>query len=75
MARIELKGSHLKVTFNDEVIHDVDLNTLDKPTKRHDGSEAIPVKDRPKKGHIGFQHLSRSNEPIMIRNARIQVLD
>jgi hypothetical protein len=74
-ARVELKGDRLKVTFNGEVIQDADLSKLDKPTKRHNGSEAIAVKDRPKKGHIGFQHLSRSNEPIQIRNARIRLLE
>jgi hypothetical protein len=42
--------------------------------KRHDGSLAPPIKDRPKRGHLGFQHLSRNNEPVMIRNARIKEL-
>src|SRR5262249_44694400 len=50
---IELRGLHLKATLNGELIHDVDLSTLDQPTKRHDGSDAPPVKDRPRKGHIG----------------------
>jgi hypothetical protein len=72
--RIELKGAHLKATLNGAVIHDVNLDSLDKPTKRHDGTDAPPVKDRPRKGHIGFQHLSRDNEPIEIRNARIKEL-
>ncbi len=72
--RIELRGSNLKATMNGELIHDVDLDTLDKPTKRHDGTDALPVKDRPRKGHLGFQHLSRNNEPIMIRNVRIREL-
>lgn len=72
--RIELDGSRLKVTFNDRVIQDVDLATQDRPTKRHDGTDAPPLKDRPRAGHIGFQHLSRNNEPILIRNARIKPL-
>lgn len=72
--RIELKGTRLKVTANGEVIQDVDLSKLDKPTKRHDETDAPPVKDRPLKGHIGFQHLSRNNEPIQIRNVRIKEL-
>jgi hypothetical protein len=71
--RIDLKGSHLKVTLNGEMIQDVDLSTLDQPTKRHDGSDAPPVKDRPRRGHIGFQHLSRNNEPVLIRHARLKV--
>lgn len=73
--RVELKGMHLKVTLNGEVIQDVDLDKYDQAVKRHDGSNAPPVKDRPRRGHIGFQHLSKNNEPVMIRNARIKVLD
>ena len=72
--RIELKGPRLKVTLNDELIQDVDLGEFDQPVKRHDGSDAPPVKDRPGRGHIGFQHLSRDNEPVLIRNARIKEL-
>ncbi len=71
---IELRGAHLKAMLNGELIQDVDLTTLDKPTKRHDGSDAIPVKDRPLKGHIGFQHLSKDDEPVTIRNVRIKEL-
>jgi hypothetical protein len=70
--RIELKGERLKATVNGEVVQDVDLTKFDQPVKRHDGTDAPPVKDRPRKGHIGFQHLSRNNEPIQIRNARLK---
>lgn len=72
--RIELKGTHLKATLNGTLIQDVDLSQYDQPVKRHDGSNAPPVKDRPRKGHIGFQHLSRNNEPVLIRGARLKVL-
>ena len=72
--RIELKGTHLKVVLNGEMIQDVDLTKFDQPVKRHDGSDAPPVKDRPRKGHIGFQHLSRDDVPVQIRNARIMEL-
>jgi hypothetical protein len=72
--RIELKGSRLRATLNGELIQDLDLDTLDKPTKRHDGSDAIPVKDRPRRGHVGFQHLSRENEPVWIRGVTIREL-
>ena len=70
--RIELKGTHLKVVLNGEMIQDVDLTKFDQPVKRHDGSDAPPVKDRPRKGHIGFQHLSSDQVPILIRKARIK---
>jgi Domain of Unknown Function (DUF1080) len=72
--RVELKGEHLKVTLNGEVIQDVDLTRFDKTVKRHDGTDAPPIKDRPRKGHLGFQHLSRNNEPVLIRGARIKEL-
>lgn len=73
--RVELRGSRLKVTLNGELVQDVDLDEFDQPVKRHDGSDALPVKDRPRTGHLGFQHLSRNHEPIQIRNVRLQPLD
>jgi thiol-disulfide isomerase/thioredoxin len=73
--RVELRGRRLKVTLNGEVVQDVDLDHFDKPVKRHDGSDAPPVKDRPGKGHIGFQHLSRGDDaPVLVRGARIKLL-
>jgi hypothetical protein len=72
--RIELKGEKLKVTANGEVIQDIDLSKFDQPVKRHNGTDAPPIKDRPRKGHIGFQHLSRNNEPIEIRNVKLKEL-
>src|SRR5437016_807270 len=73
--RVEMKDAHLKATLNGEVIQDVDLTKYDQTVKRHDGSDAPPVKDRPRKGHIGFQQLSRDNVPVQIRGVRIKVLD
>ncbi len=70
--RIELKGDHLKVTANGEVIQDIDLSKQNQAVKRHDGTPAPPVKDRPRKGHIGFQFLSRDGIPVQIRGARIK---
>lgn len=72
--RIELRGDRLKATINGELVQDLDLTKFDQPVKRHDGTDAPPVKDRPRKGHIGFQHLSRNNEPIQIKNVRIKEL-
>jgi hypothetical protein len=72
--RIELRGTRLKATLNGEPIQDVDLSKEDRPAKRHDGSDAPPLKDRPGKGHVGFQHLSRDDEPVLIRGARIKEL-
>lgn len=72
--RIELKGTALKATINGELIQDVDLSKFDQVIKRHDGSDAVPIKDRPRRGHIGFQHLSRKDEPVVYRNVRIKEL-
>ncbi len=70
--RVELKGNRLKVTLNGEVIQDIDLSQQDQPVKRHDGTPAPPVKDRPRRGHIGFQYLSSDGSPVQIRGARIK---
>ena len=72
---IKLQGDRLHATLNGKLIHDLDLSKQEQEIKRHDGSLAPPVKDRPRKGHIGFQELSRGGDHVMIRNARIKVLD
>lgn len=72
---VTLKGSHLHVTLNGEVIHDLNLDEQKQEVKRHDNTPAPPVKDRPRRGHIGFQELSRDGDHVQIRNARIKVLD
>lgn len=73
--RITLLGSHLKVVLNGELIHDLNLDDQNQVVKRHDGTLAPPVKDRPRKGHIGFQELSRDGAHVQIRNARILTHD
>lgn len=73
--QIELKGPKLKVVMNDETIQDVDLSKVEKGGKKHDGKDATPIKDRPRKGHIGFQHLSRDSSPVLIRKARLKELE
>jgi len=72
---ITLKGSRLHVVLNGVVIHALDLNEQDQEVLRHNGQPAPSVKDRPRKGHIGFQELSRDEGRVQIRNARIHVLD
>jgi hypothetical protein len=72
---IELRGSRISVVLNGEKIQDADLTAHAAPVKRHDGTMAPPLKDRPRRGHIGFQELSRGGDHVMIRNARIKVLD
>lgn len=72
---VELKGSHILVILNGEKIQDTDLSAYSEPVKRHDNTLASGLKDRPRRGHIGFQELSRGAEHVLIRQARIKVLD
>lgn len=73
--QVTLKGSRLKVVLNGETIQDLNLAEQNQEVKRHDGTLAPPVKDRPRKGHIGFQELSRGDTHAQIRKARIKVLE
>ena len=72
---ITLKGPRLKVVLNGETIQDIDLTEQNQPVKRHNGTDAPPIKDRPRRGHLGFQELSRGGDHAQIRHARIKVLD
>jgi hypothetical protein len=72
---ITLKTSSLRVRLNGELIQDLDLNEQDQVVKRHDGSDAPPIKNRPRRGHIGFQELGRGGDRVQIRNVRIMILN
>jgi len=72
--QVTLQGTKLKVMLNGVLIHDLDLRAQDQEVKRHDGSIAPKVKDRPLKGRIGFQELSRGDSHVQIRDARIREL-
>jgi hypothetical protein len=52
---IRLSGNKLRVVLNGEQIQDLNLDEHNEPIKRHDDTGAPSVKDRPRKGHIGFQ--------------------
>ncbi len=71
---ITLDGPRLHVTLNGQVIHDLNLDEQEQVVLRHDGTQAPPVKARPRVGHIGFQELSRGGGHVQIRNARIKAL-
>ena len=73
--RIILKGPKVDVELNGEKILDISLDDFNETVKRHDNTDAPPLKNRPRKGHIGFQELSREDSHVQIRNARIKVLD
>lgn len=70
--RIEAKGPRLVVILNGEKIQDLNLDEQIQEVKRHNGKLAPPVRDRPRRGHIGFQELSRGNSQVLIKNARIK---
>jgi hypothetical protein len=72
---VTLQGARLKVVLNGEVIQDLNLDEQNQKVLRHNGQPCPAVKDRPRKGHVGFQELSRGAEHAQIRNARIKVLD
>lgn len=72
--QITLKGPKVEVVLNGQKILNVNLEEQTETVKRHDGTDAPPLKDRPRKGHIGFQNLSRGDEHVQIRNARIKEL-
>lgn len=70
---ISLRGSRLRVNLNGARIHDVDLSQESRVVKRHDGRDVPPLRDRPRRGHLGFQELSRDDGHVEIREARIRV--
>lgn len=72
---ITLQGPRLTVVLNGETIQDINLDEQATIVKRHDNTPAPPVKDRPRRGRIGFQELSRNGDHAQIRHARIKVLD
>ena len=73
--QITAKGANIKVVLNDVVVQDVNLDDHKQPLQRHGGKPAASLSQRPRKGHIGFQELSRDGAHAMIRNARIKELE
>ncbi len=72
---ITCRGSAVTVVLNGKTIIETDLATHAKAVERHDGSPATSLSERPRRGHIGFQELSRGGGQVEIRNARIQILE
>lgn len=70
--RVSLKAAKLVVVMNGKTIQDTDLSSHAEKVLRHDGKEAPLLKDRPLKGKIGFQNLSRDGGQVLIRGARIR---
>jgi hypothetical protein len=72
--RVRLAGMKIKVELNGEVVQDLDLAKQEGEVLRHNGKPAPTIKDRPARGRIGFQELSREAGHVMIRGARIREL-
>jgi hypothetical protein len=71
---VKLEGGRLWVRLNGVVIHDTDLDEHTDEVKRHDGSAAPAIKDRPRRGHLGFQELSRGGAHVLVRGAKVREL-
>lgn len=71
---VTLQGPRLVAVLNGEKVQDINLDEQAQAVTRHDGTMAPAVKDRPRRGHIGFQELSRGDTRVQIRNARLQEL-
>jgi hypothetical protein len=72
---ITAKGPRITVVLNGETIQEANLDEHKTPIERHNGKPSPSLSERPRKGHIGFQELSRGGAHVMIRNAKIKVLD
>jgi hypothetical protein len=66
---ITCRGPHILIYLNGHRIQDLNLDEHKETPKRG----KAPA-DRPRKGHIGFQELSRGDTHVMIKNARIRRL-
>lgn len=69
---ITCRGAKIRVRLNGVLIQDADLAGETAGVKRHDDADAPPLRDRPRRGHIGFQELSRDGSHVEIRNAFIR---
>jgi hypothetical protein len=72
--KITCDGPRVTVVLNGETVQDVDLSKRAEQVERHDGQLAPPLKDRPRRGRIGFQELSRGGAHVLIRNATVAEL-
>jgi Domain of Unknown Function (DUF1080) len=68
--QVTCRGPNVKVVLNGK--KSIDLN-LDEQTNELERGR--PLRDRPRRGHIGFQELSRGGAYVEIRNARIKVFN
>jgi hypothetical protein len=67
--QITCEGPQVKVVLNDMTVQDVDLSK-----KTAASGRGTALAQRPLRGHLGFQELSRGGTPVEIRKARIKEL-
>jgi len=72
---VSLIGPKHRVNMNGKLIHDAGLSGHGDEMRRHDGASAPPVKNRPRRGRIGFPNLGCDDGLVATRGARIRVLD
>lgn len=68
--KITLKGPKVTIVLNGVTVIDTDLDEQTRPLER-----GTPMKERPRKGHIGFQELSRGGGHVEIRGAKVTELE
>ncbi len=67
---ITCRGEHVRVVLNGELLHDLHLDAETRTVER-----GAPLSQRPRKGRIGFQELSRGGGHVLVRGARIRELE
>ena len=72
---VRLEGAHVTARLNGTLILDHDLDEEQRAIPRHDRTLAPPLRERPRRGHLGFQELSRGGTHVLIRGARLRSLD
>jgi hypothetical protein len=66
---ISCQGPRVRVKLNGELVQDVNLDE-----RKERAKQGTPLAERPRRGHIGFQELSRGGSPVEIRGAKIKGL-
>ena len=64
--QITCRGQDIWIVLNGETLSKINLNEKTEKLDR-----GLPLSERPREGHIGFQELSRGGGQVLIRNAKI----
>lgn len=67
---ITCRGAQVRVVLNGKLLHELNLDEQTSALER-----GVPLSQRPRKGRIGFQELSRGGGQVLIRGARLQELE